>query len=423
MLDIKFIRNNPDLIRAGLKNKKESFDLDSFLAIDSKRKDINFKIEENKALQNKINKEIQEFIKDKKDPKDAIIKGKEIKSEVAFLEGKILKLNEQFDLQILKIANMPHASVPLGGIEKNEIIKTVGELKKFDFAPLDHVKLSEKLDIIDFTRASKICGSNFVMFKNEGARLSRALINFMLDLHTKDHGYNEIFPPLLANRASMTATGQLPKLEDDMYHLGEEDYFLIPTAEVPVTNIHRDEILDEDDLPIKYTAYTPCFRREAGSYGKETRGLMRLHQFNKVEMVKFVKPSDSYDELEKLLGNACRILDLLELPYRVVCLASGDLSFAAAKCYDIEIYAPGIDKWLEVSSCSNFEDFQARRGNIRYREKSSQKLKFVHTLNGSGLALPRLIISLLENYQTENGVVCIPKILRPYYEGKEELKK
>jgi seryl-tRNA synthetase len=262
-----------------------------------------------------------------------------------------------------------------------------------------------------------------VLYKNDGAKLERALINFMLELHTKEHNYKEVFPPFLVNREAMTVTGQLPKLEEDMYQLKHDDYFLIPTAEVPVTNIHSDEILDEDELPIYYVSYTACFRREAGSYGKETKGLIRVHQFDKVELVKFTRPQDSYEELEKLLSDACKVIELLGLPYRVVLLSTQEISFAASKCYDIEVYAPGIDKWLEVSSCSNFEDFQARRGNIRYREKETGKLKFVHTLNGSGVALARLVIAILENYQQKDGSVIIPEVLRKYFDGREKLTK
>lgn len=274
-----------------------------------------------------------------------------------------------------------------------------------------------------FERAAKLSGSNFVLYRGQGARLERALINFMLDLHTKEHGYTEVFPPVLVRPGPMHGTGQLPNLEQDMYKLKDDDLFLIPTAEVPVTNIHRDEILNEEDLPIKYTAYSPCFRREAGSYGKDTRGLVRVHQFDKVELVKFAKPEHSYEELESLLINACRVLDLLQLPYRIVMLATGDISFASTKCYDIEVYACGIGRWLEVSSCSNFEDFQARRANIRYRDKKSGKLGFVHTLNGSGVALARLVVAILENYQTQNRSIAIPGVLRPYMDGEEYIIK
>ncbi len=322
---------------------------------------------------------------------------------------------------MLTIPNIPHSSVPVGEPDKAEIVRSWGAHKKFDFQPLTHIELSQHLDIVDFSRAGKITGSNFVLYKGWGAKLERALINFMLDLHTKKHGYTEVFPPFLVNRTSMTGTGQLPKLEEDMYKLKDDDLFLIPTAEVPVTNIFRDEILDEESLPIYYTAYSACFRREAGSYGKDTKGLIRVHQFDKVELVKFVKPEDSYNELEKLLNNAETVLQLLGLPYRVKALSTQDISFAAAKCYDIEAYAPGLDQWLEVSSCSNFESFQARRANIRFREKESKKLNYVHTLNGSGVAMARTFIAILENYQQKDGSITIPEALRPYLDNKERI--
>jgi seryl-tRNA synthetase len=291
-----------------------------------------------------------------------------------------------------------------------------------DFQPLPHYDIAEHLEIIDFNRAAKISGSNFISYRSMGARLERALVNFMMDLHASEHGYTEIFPPFITKRDAMVGTGQLPKLESDMYHIPADDLFLIPTAEVPVTNLHRDEIIAGDQLPIKYVAYSPCFRREAGAYGKDTRGLIRVHQFNKVEMVKFVKPETSYEELEKLLTNAEKVLQLLELPYRVLKLATGDLSFAAAMCYDIEVWAAGSQKWLEVSSCSNFEDFQARRSNIRFRRQKGAKPEFVHTLNGSGLALPRTVIAILENFQTDEGTIIVPKALKPYM-GIDVIKK
>ena len=298
-----------------------------------------------------------------------------------------------------------------------------GKVPKFDFKPKGHIELGQNLDILDFSRSSKISGSGFCLFKGLGALLERALINFMLDLHTKEHGYKEIFPPFLVNRASMTGTGQLPKLEEDMYKLKDDDLFLIPTAEVPVTNIHRDEVLPEENLPVYYTAYTACFRREAGSYGKDTKGLMRVHQFDKVELVKFVKPETSVDELEKLLKNAEEVLKRLELPYRVLMLSTGDISFAASKCYDIEAWAPGIQKNLEVSSCSNFTDFQARRANIKYRPKDKKKLDYVHTLNGSGIAMARTIVAVIENYQQKDGSILIPEVLRPYMGDRERITR
>ena len=422
MLDARFIRENPQKVKEALKKRNDSFDLDSFLALDTKRRDLLAKIEELRASQNKIDTEMKALLREKKDAKAKIEEAKSLKQKIADIDSDFKKIDDEFKKSLLKIPNIPHDSVPVGGAEKNKIIKEWGKKRDFDFKPLTHIDLSQHLDIIDFKRAAKVTGSNFVLFKGAGARLQRALIDFMLDLHTNKHGYREVWPPSLVNRQSMTATGQLPKLEEDMYNVGEDDYFLIPTAEVPLTNIHRDEVLDEKDLPIYYTGYTPCYRREAGSYGKETRGLVRVHQFDKIELVKFVTPQDSYDELEKLLANACCVLELLEIPYRVNLLASGDISFAAAKCYDIEIYAPGIDQWLEVSSCSNFEDFQARRSNIKYKGAQGGKSSFIHTLNGSGLALPRLVVVILEQYQQKDGSVAIPQALRRFIDDREVIK-
>ena len=414
MLDPKFIRENPDLVRQALKDRNDKFDLDAFLILSEERRKIMRQTEELYAEKNKIDDAMKLFLKSKQDPTAKIEEGKEIKKRIGEFDESFTVLDVQFKDQLLRIPNIPHPSIPKGHPSNNKIVKEWGKRREFDFKPLDHIVLSENLDIIDFKRAAKISGSNFVLFKGQGAKLERALLNFMLDLHTQKHGYKEVLPPMLVNRDSMRATGQLPKLEDDMYRLKDDDFFLIPTAEVPVTNIHRDEILEESLLPVCYAAYTACFRREAGSYGKDTKGLMRVHQFDKVELVKFVKPENSYDELEALLGNACTVLELLNIPYRVLMLATGDISFAAAKCYDIEIYAPGIDKWLEVSSCSNFEDFQARRGNIRYKDKESGKPKFVHTLNGSGVALARLVIAIIESYQESDKSITIPEALRPY---------
>jgi len=420
MLDIKFIRQNPDLLKESLKKRGYRFDLDKFLELDQERKDLQRQIEELSAQQNRIDRQVQNLLKEKKDPKSKIAESKKIKKQAVVLQGQFAELNKEFKSEADRIPNIVDSSLPVGGVDKNKIIRKIGKIEKFSFKPRDHISLAEKLDIIDFKRAAKLTGSNFVLFKGLAAQLERALINFMLDRHI-NAGYIEISPPKLVNRASMRVTGQLPNLEEDMYRLGEDDLFLIPTAEVPLTNIYRDEVVKESDLPIKYVAYTPCFRREAGSYGKDTRGLVRVHEFDKVELVKFVKPKSSYNELEALLSDACEILDLLKLPYRVNLLATADLSFAAAKCYDIELYAPGIDKWLEVSSCSNFESFQARRGNIRYRDKQTQRLEFVHTLNGSGVALPRLVVAILENYQQADGSVLIPEALRSYYGGRERI--
>jgi seryl-tRNA synthetase len=334
------------------------------------------------------------------------------------LSAKVSGLEAEIRKQLLLIPNVPDASVPAGPDSKsNKIVRSWGEPRRFPFGPRNHLELAQSLGLIDFERATKIAGSHFVLFTGMGARLERALINFMLELHTKEHGYTEMWPPLLVNRATMTGTGQLPKFEEDMYRLKDDDLFLVPTAEVPVTNILAGEILEEKTLPRNYTAYTACFRREAGSYGKETKGLVRVHQFDKVELVKFVTPETSFDELEKLLQNAERVLQLLELSYRVVALSTGDLGFASCKTYDLEAQAPGADSWLEVSSCSNFSDFQARRANIRYRESQSKRVRFVHTLNGSGVALARTVIALLEQHQNADGSVAIPKALRPFLDG------
>ncbi|RMF64811.1 MAG: serine--tRNA ligase, partial [Calditrichaeota bacterium] len=350
-----------------------------------------------------------------KDAGAEIAEMRAVSEEIKQRDAEINAVEEQIrDIQIW-IPNLPHASVPVGENEKDNVeVRRWGEPEEKGFQPRPHWEVAEKLGIVDFARGAKVTGAFFVSYRGLGAKLERALINFMLDLHIEKHGYTEISPPFVVNRTSMFATAQLPKLEEDMYLAEVDDLFLIPTAEVPVTNLHRDEILAEKDLPIAYTAYTPCFRREAGTYGKDTRGLVRIHQFDKVEMVKFVQPESSYDELEHLLANAEEVLQLLKLPYRVIELCTADLSFAAAKCYDIEVWAPGVERWLEVSSCSNFEDFQARRGNIRFRRVSSGKPEFVHTLNGSGLALPRTVIAILENYQTEEGTVIVPDVLRDY---------
>jgi len=422
MLDLKFIRDNSDIVKESIKNRNLKLDIDELLKLDEEHRKILVEVEELRSQRNKANDEVASAIKAKKNPKDIIDKMKPISQKIADFEAKVEDLSKKIAKIVYIIPNIPDKSIPVGGPENNKIVKSWGKNPNFDFNPKNHIELAEYLDIINFGTAAKITGSNFVLFKGLGARLERALINFMLDIHTTKHGYTEIFPPFLVNRRSMTGTGQLPKLEEDMYHLAEEDLFLIPTAEVPVTNIHASEVLDESKLPIYYTAYTACFRREAGSYGKETRGLIRVHQFDKVEMVKFVRPEVSFDELEKLLKDAEDILQALELPYRILMLATGDISFAAAKCYDIELYAAGTDAYLEVSSCSNFTDFQARRANIRFRDKNTKKMSFVHTLNGSGVALARLVVAILENYQNKDGSVNIPKALVPYMDGLTVIK-
>jgi seryl-tRNA synthetase len=422
MLDRKFIRENLDLIKKSNEARGVKWDVAKFTKLDMALLKISVELENLRHQKNLANEDISRLLSEKKDPRSKIETMKTIARKIKKMNVEAKRLNSELRDLLLNLPNICHHSIPVGGVDKKKIVREAGEIPKFDFSARTHIELAESLDIIDFKRASKITGSNFVLYKGDGARLERALFNFMLDLHTKKHGYTEIFPPFLVNRASMTSTGQLPKLEEDMYRLKDDDLFLIPTAEVPVTNIFRDELLDEDELPIYYTAYTACFRREAGSYGRDTRGLVRVHQFDKVELVKFVNPIDSYDELEKLVIDAEEVFKLLGLRYRVVILPTEDLSFSASKCYDLEAYAPGIDAWLEVSSCSNFTDFQARRANIRYRNKQTKKTEFVHTLNGSGVALARLVVVLLETYQQKDGSVVIPEVLRPYMDGKESLE-
>ncbi len=426
MLDLKFIRKNVELVRATIKNKNEKADLDELLHLDEERKRLIAKADKLKAIRNEVSQKIGKLKKTGKDAEDKVLEMRKLGDDIKNLDEQLKSIEEKiYQIQIW-IPNIIDESVPIGDESKNETIKEWGTPKKekdFGFKPREHWDLVSALDIIDFERAGKITGCRCVFYKGLCAKLERALINWMLDLHTEEHNYKEISPPFIVNRDSMFGTGQLPKLKDDMYYCEVDDFFLIPTAEVPITNIHRNEILKEKQLPLYYTAYTPCFRREAGSYGKETRGLNRVHQFDKVELVKLVEPDKSWDELESLLANAEKVLQLLNLPYRVCVLASGDLSFAASKCYDIEVWAPGANKWLEVSSCSNFLDFQARRSNIKYRSKNSKKAQYVHTLNGSGLALPRTVIAILENYQEENGVVIIPEVLRPYMNGLEKIEK
>lgn len=415
MLDLRFVRENIELVKEGVKNKREKVDLDQLVEIDLKRRDHLKKVEKLKQQRNIESEKIGQLKKQGLDASEPIKRMQEVAGNIKQLDDEIKTFEEQIrDIQIW-IPNMPHDSAPVGtGEQDNVEVKRWGEIPETDFRPRPNWEVAKQLGVVDFTRGSKVAGAFFVSYSGIGAKLQRALINFMLDMHVNKHDYTEVSPPFMANRTSMFSTGQLPKLEEDMYLAEIDDLFLIPTAEVPVTNLHRDEILKEQDLPICYTAYTPCFRREAGSYGRDTRGLVRLHQFDKVEMVKFVKPETSYDELETLLANAEAVLQALNLPYRVIELCTADLSFAAAKCYDIEVWAPGVQKWLEVSSCSNFEAFQARRGNIRFRREATGKAEFVHTLNGSGLALPRTVIAILENYQTDEGTVVVPEALREY---------
>ncbi|MFQ5453624.1 MAG: serine--tRNA ligase [Candidatus Zixiibacteriota bacterium] len=415
MLDLKFIRNNVEKVKRAIELKNDQADVDKLIELDVDKRKILIKVEELKHQRNTVSEEIGKMKKQKQDASEAIAKMRKVSNNIKELDEQVKRLDEQIYEISIRIPNIPHSSVPEGKDETANVeVKKWGILPEIDFQPLPHWEVGEKLGIIDLAGGSKVSGSFFINYVGLGARLQRALISFMLDLHIEKHGYTEVYPPYIVNRESMFGTGQLPKMEEDMYHASVDDLFLIPTAEVPVTNLLRDQVLMGEKLPVRYTAYTPCFRREAGTHGKDTRGLIRIHQFDKVEMVNFVKPESSYNELETLLTNAEEVLQLLDLPYRVLSLATGDLSFAAAKCYDIEVWAAGIGNWLEVSSCSNFEDFQARRTNIRFKRTPSSKPEYVHTLNGSGLALPRTVIAILENYQTDEGTIIVPQVLRKY---------
>lgn len=423
MLDIRFIRENAKLVKKAIKNRDMEADVDGLLNLDEERRKLLSQVEGLRYDKNVASEEIGKLIKEGKDARDKIAEMKTISQKIKEIDKKVEEIEQNLTKIALIIPNIPHSSVPIGPDPgANKVIREWGKILKLNFEPRTHMEIADSLGIVDFHQASKIAGTGFALFKDQGAKLERALINFMLDLHIKKHNYVEISPPSIVNRDSMTGTGQLPKFEVDMYRLKDDDYFLVPTAEVPVTNIHRNDILREEDLPLRYTAYTPCFRREAGSYGKETKGLIRVHQFDKVELVKFARPEDSWDELELLLKDAEEVLQLLELPYRVTLLSTEGTSFAASKCYDLEAWAPAAGKWLEVSSCSNFADFQARRANIKYRPKEGGKARYVHTLNGSGVALARTVVALLEVHQRPDGSVKIPDALRPYFDGQTELK-
>ncbi|MEK6657914.1 MAG: serine--tRNA ligase [Nitrospirota bacterium] len=426
MLDLKFTRENREKVTSEIKKRGIVLDLEDLIRYDDKRKEFSKKADELKAKRNKVSDEIGKLKREGKEEtsEDKREEMKGISYEIKELDERIKRCEDSIAEILLLIPNLPDASVPVGADETGNVeIKKWGEPTKFSFEPKAHWDIGEALDIIDFERAGKITGARFVLYKGAAALLERSLISFMLNLHTREHRYKEVLPPFMVNRASMTGTGQLPKFEKELFKVEGDDYFLIPTAEVPVTNIHRDEILEGDKLPIYYTAYTPCFRREAGSYGKDTRGLIRQHQFNKVELVKFARPEDSYNELESLLLNAEEVLKRLNLPYRVIVLCTGDMGFAAAKTYDIEVWLPGQNKYREISSCSNFTDFQARRANIRFRREPKAKPEYVHTLNGSGLAVGRTLVAILENYQQEDGTVIVPEALRHYMGGMERIKK
>jgi len=412
MLSLTRIRNNPDQIKAGLEAKNESIDLDKILKLDEEHRDKIHQLNEMRAERNRASEAIAEAKRAGKDSDDAIAAMRKVSDAIKDLEKEVSNLGQTLDEQLELIPNIPHDTVPVGQDEAaNQVIREWGEPLAADFDIKSHVEIGLELNLFDLERGSKISGSGFPLLTGLGAKLERVLINYMLELHVQKHGFTEIFPPFLTRAEAPRTCGQLPKFADDMYYIEKDDLYLIPTAEVPVTNIFSNEIMDEGDLPGNYAAYSACFRREAGSYGKDTHGLLRLHQFNKVEMVKFVEPKTSYDELESITSQAEEVLQQLGLHYRVVSLSTSDLSFAAAKCYDLEVWAPGEGKWLEVSSCSNFEDFQARRGNIRYRRTADKKVDFVHTLNGSGLATPRLMVALLETYQTPDGKVLLPQVL------------
>lgn len=421
MLDMKYIRENLDEAEKRLKTRGTHVHLEGFRELDEKRRSILHEAESLKALRNITSDEISKT-KDKTTVQDKILEMREVSNRIKILDADQNGIEEALLSFLLTIPNFPHPTTPIGTSEDDNVqVRVWGEPATLPFVAKPHWEIGEELNILDFERGAKITGARFTLYKGAGARLERALINFMLDIHTGEHGYQEVLPPFLVNRDSMTATGQLPKFEDDLFKLVDPDYMLIPTAEVPVTNIHRGEILHLDDLPICYAAYTPCFRKEAGSYGKDTRGLIRQHQFNKVELVKFVRPSDSDAELEKLTGHAEKILQLLGLPYRVMALCSGDIGFSSAKTYDLEVWLPGQNCYREISSCSTFTDFQSRRANIRYREEEKSKPEFVHTINGSGLAVGRTLVAILENYQQADGSVVIPTLLRPYMGGIEKI--
>ena len=417
MLDIRRLRERTEDVRAGLKNRgQDVVVLDEALDLDRRRREHLTEVEALKSQRNRVSKEVGDLKKKGQDTSAIQASMREIGDRIAQLDSRVREIDVQLDSLLLKIPNVPHPSLPVGtDASANRVVKEHGHRREFSFKPKTHVEIGETLGLFDFVRATRMTGSGFPLFIGAGARLERALINYMIDVHVKDHGYTEVWTPVLCNSAAMTGTGQLPKLAEEMYRLPADDLYLVPTAEVPVTNIYREEIIQRP-LPIYLTAYTPCFRREAGAAGKMTRGLIRVHQFDKVEMVKFVEPETSYAELESLLANAEDILQRLGLHYRVLELCTGDISFAAAKCYDIELWAPGQEAWLEVSSCSNFEDFQARRAAIRFRDENG-KTRFVHTLNGSGVALARLVVAILENYQQEDGTVLLPEAILPYMGG------
>lgn len=422
MLDIKLIRTETDRVKQALSRRKEQIDIDVLLELDNKKRELLFDVEQKKAEQNSVSKQIPKLKKDGKDTAEIFAQMKELSDSIKVADDKIREYDDQIQNIMYSIPNIPNETVPDGDTDEDNVeIRKFMEPTKFDFEPKAHWDLGKDLGILDPETAAKITGARFHVYKKMGARLERAIMNYYLDIHT-EHGYDEILPPFMVNRTSMIGTGQLPKFEEDAFKISDFDYFMVPTAEVPVTNMHRDEIIKGDDLPLKYCAYTACFRAEAGSAGRDTRGLIRQHQFNKVELVKFAKPEDSYKELEELTAEAEFVLKELKLPYRVVKICIGDLGFTAAMKYDIEVWMPSYNRYVEISSCSNFEDFQARRANIKYKNSPKEKAQFVHTLNGSGVAIGRTTAAILENYQNEDGSVTIPEVLRPYFGGKTVIK-
>uniref|UniRef100_A0A7V3VUV3 Serine--tRNA ligase n=1 Tax=candidate division WOR-3 bacterium TaxID=2052148 RepID=A0A7V3VUV3_UNCW3 len=419
MVDIKILRENPEIMRQSLKNRGIEFDLDKLLEIDKKRRNLITEIDKLRKERNLLSEQVGRLKREKKEPQELMERARIVGEQIKVFEEEMKEVEKKFNELMLLLPNIPHPSVPVGKESKdNKFIRGLKEPPEYPFKPIPHWEICEALDMLDIKRAPKISASRFILYKGLGARLERALINFFLDLHTKKHGYKEIFPPVLNNPDCFIGTGQLPRLESEMYKCRDDELYLIPTAEVPLTNIHRDEIIPEKELPIYYVAYTPCFRREAGSYGKEIRGITRVHQFNKVELVKYTTPETGYEEFEKLLNDAEEAVKLLGLPYRIMLLCTGDMTFASAKTYDIEVYAPGMGEWLEVSSVSCYEQYQARRAMIRYR-KLTGGVDYVWTINGSGLATPRTFIGIVENYQTQDGRIRIPDVLKPYMDNLE----
>ena len=416
MLDVKRVRENFDSVKAAVERRgKGDFGIDNVLKLDTRRRELLAEVEQLKNKQNTAAREVPKLKRAGEDTSALFAEMKELSSKIKTLDAEVSKVEDELHNALLNVPNTPNPEVPEGVDDTENLeMRKFGEPTEFSFEPKAHWDIGTNLDILDFERASKISGARFTVYKGIGAKLERAVINFMLDLHTEEQGYTEILPPFMANRDAMTGTGQLPKFEDDMFYVPAKDLFLIPTAEVPVTNLHSNEIIEPEDMPVYYTAYTPCFRKEAGSAGRDTRGLIRQHQFNKVEMVKFVNPDNSYEELDKLTHDAEEILQRLGIPYRVVRLCTGDLGFSSAMTYDIEVWMPSYSRYVEISSCSNFEDYQARRANIRFRREKKAKPEFVHTLNGSGLAVGRTVAAILENFQQEDGSVVVPKVLRPY---------